>query len=220
MSNNETPIPHVDRKNAAKLNPFIEPTTADTLNSISKCLVGIAQGIGRAAGFAKTRRRAPHRLLDNDRSHLRSLCLAAIVGLSMAPGYLSAAELHGNAFVQKDTSLKMGGRIIRLLGIYIPTSGCHTLRGANLESWGWRELATRALDEKTRGFVRCVLRWRNRDGSSTAVCYRREEDISAYLIGHGFALATPNAPVEYHALERIARAKRRGVWGFCGEGYY
>ena len=40
------------------------------------------------------------------------------------------------------------------------------------------------------------------------------EDLAAYLLERGWAVALPNAPFEYHALERIARHNARGVWGF------
>jgi endonuclease YncB( thermonuclease family) len=44
--------------------------------------------------------------------------------------------------------------------------------------------------------------------------FEEGEDLAAYLIRHGWALARPGAPFEYHALERIAREQSAGVWGF------
>ena len=38
--------------------------------------------------------------------------------------------------------------------------------------------------------------------------------MAAWLISEGWALALPDAPFEYVALERIAHAQQRGVWGF------
>ena len=39
-------------------------------------------------------------------------------------------------------------------------------------------------------------------------------DLGANLISAGMALAGPNAPFEYQALERIARATHQGIWSF------
>ena len=39
------------------------------------------------------------------------------------------------------------------------------------------------------------------------------EDLSAYLIQQGWAVALPNAPFEYQAMEKIARSRGFGVWG-------
>jgi hypothetical protein len=58
------------------------------------------------------------------------------------------------------------------------------------------------------------------DGSLSAICYVDRtsfdpgEDLAAYLIQRGWALALPNAPFEYHALEKIASTRELGVWGF------
>ena len=60
----------------------------------------------------------------------------------------------------------------------------------------------------------------HRDGSIAAFCtvnhsrFDDGDDLGAYLIGEGLALALPNAPFAYHAQEEIARANGRGVWGF------
>ena len=38
--------------------------------------------------------------------------------------------------------------------------------------------------------------------------------LAAYLIERGWAMALPGAPFEYHAIERIARSREVGVWGW------
>lgn len=40
------------------------------------------------------------------------------------------------------------------------------------------------------------------------------EDLAAYLLEQGWAVALPYTPFEYHVLERIARHKGFGIWGF------
>lgn len=77
-----------------------------------------------------------------------------------------------------------------------------------------------ALDFRIRGFLHCYPQTKNADGSLNAICYvdrgrfDEGEDLAAYLLERGLALALPDAPFEYKALERIARHQHRGVWGF------
>ena len=77
-----------------------------------------------------------------------------------------------------------------------------------------------ALDFKVKGFIRCFPQSENRDGSLNAVCYVNRtgfdpgEDLAAYLLERGWALALPQAPFEYHALEKIAISQEVGVWGY------
>jgi endonuclease YncB( thermonuclease family) len=79
-----------------------------------------------------------------------------------------------------------------------------------------------ALEFKTGSqFVTCREVERLSDGSVSAVCWTwgDEEDLAAYLIGQGWALARPEAPFEYAALERIAERRGLGVWGFQADEF-
>ena len=71
-----------------------------------------------------------------------------------------------------------------------------------------------ALEFKISGFVRCTPQERFDDGSISAVCRANGDDLAAYLLQRGWALALPEAPFEYVALERIAQSRQLGVWGF------
>jgi endonuclease YncB( thermonuclease family) len=145
--------------------------------------------------------------------------LFALALVLSAPG-ATRADIVSYAIVQKDGSLRVSGRTIRLFGIYIPPTGrfCQT----KLRPSRCGQRAVLALDFRAHGFVRCRKQWRNNDGSITAVCWvdgqgsvlDDPEDLGAWMLRQGWALALPDAPFEYHALERIARAHHRGVWGF------
>jgi hypothetical protein len=80
--------------------------------------------------------------------------------------------------------------------------------------------AVLALDFKVAGFLHCFPQSENRDGSLNAVCYVNRtsfdpgEDLAAYLLERGWALALPGAPFEYQALEKIALSRQVGVWGY------
>jgi len=140
------------------------------------------------------------------------MVLSLLLGLAPSPPALAAGEIHSYAQVLDDGTLRIRGQRLRLYGIHIPTTGntCRTfLRPVRCGS-----RAALALDfRKGSRFVRCAPRWRNRDGSLTAVCRVEGEDLAAYLLSRGWALARPGAPFSYRALERIARHRNLGVWG-------
>lgn len=124
-----------------------------------------------------------------------------------------AAEFTSYAIVREDASMVIQGRVVRLYGIYIPDTGrtCRTFLSP--PDCGGR--AALALEFKTgTHFVTCQEVAALSDGSVSAVCWADEEDLAAYLIRQGWALAGPDAPFEYVALERIAERRGLGVWGF------
>lgn len=146
----------------------------------------------------------------------RLILLAALCLSANAP--VTAGELLGHAFVQSDGSLLIKNQIVHLYGIYIPETSrqCREwIRPVRCD-----ERAVLALDGIVRGFIHCLPQQERRDGSLEAICYVDRThfdpgtDLAAYLLERGWALARPEAPFEYQAKERIARAQERGVWGF------
>lgn len=143
---------------------------------------------------------------------LLAVLLVAAAGVAAGP-----REIVGLAIVQDDGSLLIKGESIELFGIYLPDTGrqCSTRQ----RPVRCAPRAVLALDFRVRGFVTCEPRGRSAEGKTQAVCHVDRtglspgEDLGAYLIQRGWALALPNAPFEYHAMERIARAKALGVWG-------
>jgi endonuclease YncB( thermonuclease family) len=148
------------------------------------------------------------------------------VGLGLAAlavaGSGLALTLHSYAKVNDDGSLRVGNREVQLYGIYIPPTGQHCRTWFSPPVCGSR--AALALDFRIQGFVHCEQQSVNPDRSINAVCHVDRthsdpgEDLAAYLIRQGWALALPGAPFEYHALERIARQQSAGVWGFTVDG--
>ncbi|MGB5833010.1 MAG: nuclease-like protein [Thiohalocapsa sp.] len=120
--------------------------------------------------------------------------------------------------VRDDGSLLIKNRVVRLYGIYIPPTDRQCR--AWISPVRCDERGVLALDFFVKGFITCFERLRNADGSIEATCYRDRSsfdtgtDLAAYLIERGWALALPNAPFEYQALERIARSRQVGVWGW------
>ena len=144
---------------------------------------------------------------------MRLLLRLAVVGLlALAPPAAGAEEFTSYAIARADGSLHIAGRVVRLFGIYIPSTGvtCRTV-------FSPAECGTRAelaLEFKTANqFVTCRTLGALQDGTVSAQCWADDgEDLAAYLIGRGWALARPEAPFEYAALERIAERRGIGLW--------
>ena len=143
------------------------------------------------------------------------LALALLLAASAA-----LADAGHLAFVQADGTLRVNQKTVRLFGIHVPDTGrnCETkLQPAHCGS-----RAALALERRIQGMVYCDAVSRNRDRSLNAVCrvdargsHRgKREDLAAFLLREGWAVALPGAPFEYVTLERIARERGRGVWGF------
>jgi endonuclease YncB( thermonuclease family) len=146
-----------------------------------------------------------------------TILLIYVIGaiLCLAPAETMAAEVSSYAFVQEDGSIRIKGRTYRLDGIHIPATDqtCRTFeRPVKCSSQ-----AALALDFKIgANFVRCVPRATNDDGSFKAYCTNSNGvDLAAYLLERGWAVALTGAPIEYTTLEKIARNKNLGVWGFA-----
>jgi endonuclease YncB( thermonuclease family) len=143
------------------------------------------------------------------------LALASALAL---PGQVAALEIRGLALVRDDGSLRVSGHTIYLYGIYIPSTEtvCRTFEIPP----SCAERAVLALDFKVKGFVGCEIMGRTADGDLSGVCrvgssyFDEGEDLAAYLLERGWALALPDAPFEYHALEKIAYRRGMGIWGF------
>jgi len=130
----------------------------------------------------------------------------------------SAGELVGHAFVRADGSLLIKERVVHLYGIYIPETNRQCREWIRPVRCDQRSVLQ--LDLVVKGFIRCKPQVTRTDGSLEAICYVDRTsfdpgtDLGAYLLENGWAMARPEAPFEYHAKERIARAQERGIWGF------
>jgi endonuclease YncB( thermonuclease family) len=144
----------------------------------------------------------------------RVLLLVLLLTFSLSAG---ATELSSYAFVNEDGTLRIKGKTIHLYGIHIPETSrnCRT----NQQPMFCGSRAAVALEFKIKGFVHCEIIERNPDRSVTGLCrvnysaMNEGDDLSAYLLERGWALALPDAPFEYQALERIARTRGIGIWG-------
>ena len=145
----------------------------------------------------------------------RIAALAPVAALALGIATASAEEFTSYALARNDGTLLIQSRVVRLYGIYIPDTGFTCRSISSPAECGSR--AALALEFKTGNqFVTCREVAMLSDGSVSAVCWieGEGEDLAAYLIRQGWALARPGAPFEYTALERIAEKRGLGVWGF------
>ena len=148
---------------------------------------------------------------------LGRLASIAMVWIACLAAPVFAYEISSSAIVNNDGSLRIKGKTVSLYGIYIPETNqtCKTYRIP--PACGSR--AAVALDFKISGFVRCEVMSEHNKRSVVGRCrvnaskFDDGDDLSAYLLQKGWAVALPDAPFEYQTLEKIARTRGFGVWG-------
>ena len=120
-------------------------------------------------------------------------------------------NVSGRARVVDGDTLEIGRTRVRLHGIDAPESRQSCL--ADGRRWPCGERATRALDQRIGSrTVSCEERDRDRYGRSVAVCRAAGEDLNAWMVREGWALAYRRYSRAYFAEESSARAARRGMW--------
>ncbi|MDH3281506.1 MAG: nuclease-like protein, partial [Gammaproteobacteria bacterium] len=119
-----------------------------------------------------------------------------IVILFLMPftGFAGSA-LKGYAFIEDDGTLRVRGKTVQLYGIHIPHTARTCRRTERPAKCASR--AALALDFKVgTNFVECTAHTPRGSRSLTATCHVDGEDLSAYLLALGWAVALPDAPVE------------------------
>lgn len=145
--------------------------------------------------------------------------ILAITALLLPSAFVFAESIASYAFINDDGSLRINKKNIYLYGIHIPktSENCRTRQQPPVCG----ERASLALEFKIKSFVRCEIISENPNGSLTGKCFANYsnfdegEDLSAYLLERGWAVALPDAPIEYITLEKIARSRSMGVWGIA-----
>ena len=153
-------------------------------------------------------------------SHLTLICFGKFLFAFLAwtaSTFVVAAEISSSASVNADGTLRISGKTVHLYGIYIPDTDRTCSNNRSPAICGSR--AVLALEFKIDGFVRCDILKQNDDRSVVGWCrvksgsFSEGEDLSAYLLQLGWAVALPDAPFEYQTMEKIARNQQVGVWG-------
>lgn len=137
--------------------------------------------------------------------------------MSISAAQTLSYEISSSAIVNEDGSLRIKGKTIQLYGIHIPRTdrACTNYKQPPLCS----SRAALALDFKIHGFVRCSIVDKTENGILIGQCrvrsskFNEGDDLSAYLLEKGWAVALPDSPIEYQTLEKISQSRQVGVWG-------
>jgi len=134
-----------------------------------------------------------------------------IAVLTCAVPRAGQAEITGRATVIDGDTIEIHGERIRLDAIDAPESGQTCRRDG--EIWRCGQKAALALAEKIgQSTVRCEDRGRGRYGRIIAICFARGEDLNAWLVAQGWALAYRRYSTEYVSQEEAARAAGLNIW--------
>ena len=121
------------------------------------------------------------------------------------------ADLVGRARVIDGDTIEVASARIRLFGVDAPESAQRCLAGSG--RWSCGEQATRALAGRIDGrSVACEERDRDRYGRVVAVCRHGAQDVNAWLVREGWAMAYRRYSRDYVDEEAAARGAQRGLW--------
>jgi endonuclease YncB( thermonuclease family) len=135
-----------------------------------------------------------------------------LVLLLLAAPAQAAQNLSGPATVIDGDTIELNGVRIHLYGIDAPESAqlCETAGG---RSYPCGREATRRLRHRIgEATVTCEPHQPDGKGRISAVCRVGAEDLSAWLVTQGFALASRTSSTSYVRQESRAWATRKGIW--------
>ena len=140
---------------------------------------------------------------------------ALLLGLAIAVGPPSSAApeiIAGRASVIDGDTIEIRGERIRLFGIDAPESG-QTCLDAKGQSYRCGQKAALVLDARIgEGVVTCERKDTDRYGRVVALCRVFGEDLGAWMVGLGWALAYRTYTTRYVPAEDLARSRGLGMW--------
>jgi endonuclease YncB( thermonuclease family) len=149
----------------------------------------------------------PSKLIN--KHYLWSVTGILLLCASIAP----AEEITGIPSVIDGDTLEVHGSRIRLHGIDAPESSQLCTKPSG-ERWRCGQKASLALaDHIDRSTVKCRQTDIDRYGRIIAVCFKGGEDLNAWMVKQGWAVAYRQYSLDYVDQENLAKAAERGIWG-------
>ena len=109
-------------------------------------------------------------------------------------------------------TIEIRGERIRLFGIDAPEVG-QTCRGPTGQEYRCGQRAALVLDARIGdGVVTCERSDTDQYGRRVAVCRVYGEDLGAWMVGLGWAVAYRAYTTRYVPAEELARSRRAGMW--------
>lgn len=140
-----------------------------------------------------------------------AFCLGIFLYVSI-PGYVMAAEIEGRPHVVDGDTLRFGKQSVRLAGIDAPERKemCDEDTARPLPCG---QIAAKALRDRIGDqLVTCSGGTRDRYKRLVATCSAGGEDLGAFMVRSGQALAYRRYSLAYVADEDEAREAGRGIW--------
>jgi endonuclease YncB( thermonuclease family) len=139
------------------------------------------------------------------------LCVVAFAVPASAAG-VPQGSVQGRASVVDGDTLDLHGERIRLFGVDAPESA-QTCADAKGTEWRCGQRAALALSDRIgTAVLTCTRVDRDQYGRTVAKCRARDQDINAWLVESGWAVAYRAYGKDYDGQEQKARAAGRGVW--------
>ena len=138
------------------------------------------------------------------------VALAALI-LDAGPA-LAAEPITGRASVTDGDTVVIRNVRIRLYGIDAPESAQLCQDGVGKDYRCGQQAALALADRIGEAPVACEPKDTDRYGRTVAVCRKGDEDLNAWMVAQGHAIAYRRYSTDYVAQEGQARAAKRGVW--------
>lgn len=150
----------------------------------------------------------------------RTILVAALGAVALANCAAKPAEersprpaiIAGTASVIDGDTLDIHGERIRLWGIDAPESGQRCTRPDGAEWRCGKDAAFALSDRIGRAPVSCEVKDMDRYGRKVALCRLRGDDLNAWMVREGRAVAYRAYSRAYVSDEAEAEAAGRGIW--------
>src|SRR6266404_3965095 len=137
--------------------------------------------------------------------------LSSLVMLSIAPAAFAAADIIGQASVIDGDTIEIHGQRIRLFGIDAPEHD-QLCEAAGGQYRCGQQAALALSDQIGSKSVDCVRRDVDQYGRVVAVCSAGGEDLNAWMVRQGWALAYRHYSTAYVGDEDAAHLAGAGIW--------
>ena len=129
-----------------------------------------------------------------------------------APPIAGQGRITGVARVSDGDTLKINDISIRFHGIDAPEKA-QTCHAANGQLWSCGKSATSALTNHiSQAAIECQPKGKDQYGRTIAVCYRGSEDLNAWMVAEGWAVAYRQYSSDYIASENAAKDAQKNIW--------
>jgi endonuclease YncB( thermonuclease family) len=145
----------------------------------------------------------------------KQLAIAAVIvsaAISWSSSAYSGEDLSGLARVIDGDTIAIGTRHVRFEGIDAPETDqvCLNTKG---EHWTCGIAARDQLSSHIDGrIISCTPRGQDRYRRTLAICFVSGENLNAWMVREGWALAYVRYSREYVGDEGAAREERKGMW--------